>query len=943
MRATGFEPALRYCAIGLAVFGAFARATPATAQLALAVQANAGVAVPGEQLEIQITVSNRDATNANAGFLNLVIPSGVDPFHTAVATGSQGAVGCDQIVNDAICQAGETLAWNLGVVIAGQSETVSVAATVSAGASGTISFDATLTVGGAASATVLVNAARELELSLHEARDPVAAGDEITYTLHYGNASLTDTVPDAVLVFLVPAGTSYVSASDSGDLDGDTVEWLLGTLLPGQSGTRAVTVAAGAGLVRGTLVFAEAELAGAAQLALARAVTEIDGVGPIAIAMALGPDPVRAGEQLEIQLTLTNTSASATLGIPTVQLRWPQEVAPFNPALATANGGSCSQIANDSLCQGGEHLGWTNLGGTTLDPGQSVTVSVALNLGATPDGTVVDFEAFANSGNDNRAAVGRALTVNSSRRLELSLHQAREPVAPGGEIEYTLHYGNPSPTVAAPNALLAFPVPAGTTFVSASGGVVPNGDTVEWPLGTLEPGQSGTQTVVVQANVGAMRGASVLAEAELSDSSLPPQLARANAVTEIDGLEALEIGMALGPDPIGVGEQLELVFTVTNTGASQVSGTGLVLRLPQEIDPFSTARATVGPALFACDQIVNDALCQAGELFRWNLTTLEAGQSKTIALAFDLAATPDGSVVDFEAIASSGGDDRAAVGRALSVDSPRQLQLGLHGDRDPVTAGDDLVYTLYFGNTSQIDTGPNAMLTFQVPDGTTYVSSSQVGEPNGDTVEWSLGTLLPGQSGTRIVTVATGGGLARGALVLAEAELSDASLPPQHARANAVSEIDGLEPLETEVQLTDDPGPGTRVDLTVANTDTVLHGLVALALQLPQPIEPFSLASVSGSPGGCGQIVNDAFCQGGEFISWNLGNLAAGQSLTRTLPALVVTGAAGGVFGLNAIAADNDPDDRAADRVFLLPEPGLVEGTGAAIVLLAALSRRRLR
>ncbi len=478
-------------------------ATPAAAQLVVAIEANPGVAIPGEQLEVRITVANQGASNVAGVSLNLSIPAELDSFPTGVAT--PGAGGCNQIVNDFTCQTGETLTWNLGTIVAGQSVTASLTPIVSAGAVGPITFNPVLNSGPSASATVTLNPALTLDVSLHEVADPVAAGDELAYTLHYGNRSIINTAPNALLRLPLPTGTTFVSASGGGVLNGSAVEWSLGTLQPGQSGTRSVTLDTSAGLVRGASILANAELSDTTpQLARARALTEIDGLEALELAMVVGPDPAAPGEQLEIELTVSNRSAS-NLATVTLLLRWPHQIDSLLTAQGTSGPGGCNQIVNDFNCTAGEFATW-NLG--TLNAGQSVTVSYSADLAAgAPDGAIVDFRATVYSSTfDDRTESGRAIAVDATSALDVSLHEAADPIAAGDDLAYTLHFGNRSTTDPAPNALLRLPLPAGTTFVSASGGGVLNGGAVEWSLGTLAPGQSGTRSVTLASAAGLVDG-----------------------------------------------------------------------------------------------------------------------------------------------------------------------------------------------------------------------------------------------------------------------------------------------------------------------------------------------------------------------------------------------------------------------------------------------------
>ena len=61
---------------------------------------------------------------------------------------------------------------------------------------------------------------------------------------------------------------------------------------------------------------------------------------------------------------------------------------------------------------------------------------------------------------------------------------------PGDELTYTVHYANRRGATVA-NAVLSMPIPAGTSYVSASAGGVYTGSAVQWSLGSLANGASG--------------------------------------------------------------------------------------------------------------------------------------------------------------------------------------------------------------------------------------------------------------------------------------------------------------------------------------------------------------------------------------------------------------------------------------------------------------------
>ncbi len=534
---------------------------------------------------------------------------------------------------------------------------------MSAGAVGPIVFNPVLNSGPSASASVAIDAGLTLDVSLNEAAAPVAAGGALAYSLHFGNRSTLDTAPNDLLRLPLPAGTTLVSASDGGVFVGGAVEWSLGTLQPGQSGTRSVAFAVGAGLPRGGSVLATATLSDTSpQVAEARALTEIDGLEALKLAMVVGPDPAAPGEQLDIEVTVSNTSASPLTAV-TLELRWPHEIAPNLTGQGTSSPGGCTQILNNFGCSAGEFAEWTL---DTLAAGQSVTVSYSAALTAAPNGSIVEFEAVAQSAATlEQVRAGRAVAVDASRPLELGLHEALDPLAAGDDLAYTLSFINRSRAYTAPNALLRFPLPIGTTLVSATDGGAFNDGAVEWSLGSLPPGRSGTRGVVLATNAGLVTGSLIQADALLMDASPSVPRARAGGVTEIDGLEALEASISVVLDHTDWAYQVDV--TVTNTDVVTHTGVTLTLRIPRDTVGFATSAVTGAPTA-ACTQIVNNFVCSAGEFLLWSPGTLTSGQSVTVRipnLYIQVPSSDTSELFALTAIALGSGTGDRAVDRVV--------------------------------------------------------------------------------------------------------------------------------------------------------------------------------------------------------------------------------------------------------------------------------------
>ncbi len=134
----------------------------------------------------------------------------------------------------------------------------------------------------------------------------------------------------------------------------------------------------------------------------------------------------------------------------------------------------------------------------TLAAGEGITLLIPPVVSNTnPDGTVIPFVAFVTDGTGQHVSAGRSIPVATDPVLELSMTEDLDPVAPEGLLIYTLNFGNRSLGIGSQNAILSMPIPTGTTFVSATGGGLETSGNVEWSLGSIGAGESGTRQLTV--------------------------------------------------------------------------------------------------------------------------------------------------------------------------------------------------------------------------------------------------------------------------------------------------------------------------------------------------------------------------------------------------------------------------------------------------------------
>jgi uncharacterized repeat protein (TIGR01451 family) len=125
----------------------------------------------------------------------------------------------------------------------------------------------------------------------------VVSGQTLTYTLTYGNTGAT-AATSVVLRDTVPAGTTFVSATNGGSLVAGDVVWNIASLgagITGQTVSFVVTVTAAKGTVtNGTYSIAASGIAPVAGAPVATAVTPAGGPGGIADVPALSPPALLA-------------------------------------------------------------------------------------------------------------------------------------------------------------------------------------------------------------------------------------------------------------------------------------------------------------------------------------------------------------------------------------------------------------------------------------------------------------------------------------------------------------------------------------------------------------------------------------------------------------------------------------------------------------------------
>ena len=182
---------------------------------------------------------------------------------------------------------------------------------------------------------------------------------------------------------------------------------------------------------------------------------------------------------------------------------------------------------------------------------------------------------------NNSGSATATVQPAASADLAVELTGPSDPVTVGGNLTYTIQVTNngPSSTV----ATLTDTLPAGVTFVSATGGVTPGGGILTFDLGTLAGGDQATVTIVVTPTAAGMLTDSATTSGSVADSDTSNNAAsRATTVAAAPPpkLPDLAVAIIYDQDSVTLGQDLGYTITVNNGGAAGATGVTLTDSLP---------------------------------------------------------------------------------------------------------------------------------------------------------------------------------------------------------------------------------------------------------------------------------------------------------------------------------------------------------------------------
>jgi uncharacterized repeat protein (TIGR01451 family) len=371
----------------------------------------------------------------------------------------------------------------------------------------------------------------------------------------------------------------------------------------------------------------------------------LSGAAQLNITANAVPNPVAPGETLTYTIVIENTGN------------------------ITANAVTASAILSSHLeFQGASSDGisappavtWTP---GNIAPGGSVTLNVTARLAAgVAGGTDLPFSITAVSADGPNDTETLTTKAGSAANLSITDSASVASTIPGGEIEYTIHYGNIG-NLAATNVIISNNLPAGTSLIAGSitGGGTVSGATITWTPGTVQPGVSGAVHFKVRVSSTAAAGDVISNSSSIISSQTTAVFSNTLLIpVVIPPMVPPTVTKQFAPDMIIINGSSSMTITIDNPNVLAVTGVAFTDTYPSA----NMKNAAAAPATNTCGGTV--AMTSGGSSFALSGGVIPASGSCTIVVP--VTATAQGTYTNSTGpIATANAGTSTAASATLSV------------------------------------------------------------------------------------------------------------------------------------------------------------------------------------------------------------------------------------------------------------------------------------
>ena len=773
------------------------------------------------------------------------------------------------------------------------------------------------------SALTIVAGSADLRVTKSASDITPSAGQQLVYTVVVVNGG-PSMAPNVVVVDTLPAGTTYVSNTDSCvQSPVGTLTCSLGDLAAGALTNFSITVMIDEDVPDGTVLVNSAVGSSDVEDPFlgnneGQAAVIVTAEADVRLTKTASDDTPVAGEELDYTIRVINGGPSVA---PLVQ------IVDLLPAQTTylSDTDSCVQGPIDTLtCTIGP-----------LDPGEFEEFVITVRVDAnTPNGTVLTNSATAtvigaddpDLGNNSDSA-----DVIVEAVADLSVEKRGPATAQAGDrIAYTLIARNNGPSWSPAGPWMIDTLPMGVTYVSDNGGCDSSGlPDLVCNVPALAPGGSHVVTVQVDIDGGLALGTNLTNTVEIDspDEDPDPSNNDDSITTEITSGPRADLSIEKrAPSTVPAGGTLIYTIIVDNAGPDAATNVVVTDTLPAGVSYVSDTDSCVENPPASGTLVCSLGDIPAGDSAGFTITVLVgAGVSPGTVLVNGAAVGSDDEDPD--------GSNNVDVADTTVIPPTTPADLSIEKSAPPtINPGETLVYSIAVTNN-----GPSTAFDVEVSDvlpaDVTYVSDTASGgcTPSGpvNTYACDIGTILSGDTVNFTITVAVDADVEDGDVLTNRVSVSS-STPDNVPGNNADSASTTVDVADMEADLAIEKVEGSPTVLaggTLTYTITVDNfGPLAVPNVRVTDSLPSMLMYVTDTagPGGTPGCIDVAIV--GTTLVCDLGPMLAGQTISFVLTTMVDPGVTSGTAiintavvgpGIVVVGPDEEDDDVSTfDNVF---------------------------
>lgn len=788
----------------------------------------------GDTVVLTITVSNAQGDSPATGItLQDLLPSGL-ALQTATPTQGTYDSGTGQ--------------WLLGTLAQGQTETLTIVATVvsptpqanTASVVAVDQFDPDISNNSAG--VRIVPQQVDLGLTATVSDPSPNVGGTITYSVVLTNYG-PDTATNISVADQLPTGVTFVSATSSaGGYDAGTGIWTVASLASGSSVTLTIVADVDAPLVEtntATLVavdqfdrIAENNTATAAvspQQADLTIVTSVDQTRP------------NVGDTVTFTVVVSNNGPNAADSV---------NVGNLLPLGVTPTGFLADQGTYDPA------TGIWSAG--SLASGDSVMLTLTAVVSSAAGGSLASSVSAAQFDPNPADNVSTVALQPQRSDISLTAQVSNERPNVGEIVTYTLVVSNLGPD-AVTNLVIDDELPAGVTLTGQSSTLGSyNPATGTWTIAALPP--NGQATLTLTALVASPQPETYSASVTSADQ-FDPNVNNNTTLAQLTPQQAdLRVTQSISNLTPNVGDLIDLTIVLTNTGPDAATGVVVSDLLPPGVR-FAGSSATLG----SFDNLSD----------LWTVGSLASGDTQTLVITVEVI-SPD-PAMNIATASAIQFDPRLMDNTSIASFVPQQSDLAVVASiSDPTpNVGDTVTFTVTLTNF-----GPNSAsgvdLMTMLPTGLQFVSAA----PGSGTFDPSTGFWMPdaigsGASVTLLITALVQEPIAGTFFAtIADADQFDPNASNNSAFATAAPQRADVSVNLTVDDLTPDLGSTVTFTLTVNNFGPSTATEVSLRELIPAGLE---ISGFTPSVGTYDPITG----------VWTVGSLDPGSPQTLTIQAII--------------------------------------------------------